>query len=311
MSAQNLTTESPLVIWQVTDGKPGHENQCNGLIQAMERQVAVEVIQIPLATYQVSWAKYFLRAYSFDPTLPTPDMVLGAGSQTHPTILAAAQATQAASVVLMSPPKILQNCFTYCVVPEHDSRIGRNVITTKGALNTVLRGGTQAREVGLLLIGGPSKHHDWDATALLNQVTTLSAQPGIEQWHLTTSRRTPASTIEALQAMASSKLKIHPHTETPPGWVPEYLAKSGTVWVTEDSVSMVYEAITSGARVGLIEVPRKHSNSRVLRGIDQLVEEGFALDFTSASKHHFKLPAPKTLNEATRVAKLLLDRIFR
>jgi uncharacterized membrane protein affecting hemolysin expression len=31
------------IIWQVSDNKRGHENQCSGLIRALSRQVALEV----------------------------------------------------------------------------------------------------------------------------------------------------------------------------------------------------------------------------------------------------------------------------
>ena len=79
------------------------------------------------------------------------------------------------------------------------------------------------------------------------------------------------------------------------------------MWVTEDSVSMIYEALTSGCRVGLLPLPR-NSVSRLHRAIDRLLEEGFV------SAHNDRdvaaeLPSPpRTLNEADRCAGLLLKK---
>ena len=35
----------PIIIWQVSDNKRGHENQSSGLIRALSRQVALEVVE--------------------------------------------------------------------------------------------------------------------------------------------------------------------------------------------------------------------------------------------------------------------------
>ena len=53
------------------------------------------------------------------------------------------------------------------------------------------------------------------------------------------------------------------------------MAVAGEVWVSEDSVSMIYEALTAGARVGLLKVERFKKN-RLTRAVDALVEKGWA-----------------------------------
>ncbi|NIP97883.1 MAG: hypothetical protein GWO24_32430, partial [Akkermansiaceae bacterium] len=95
----------------------------------------------------------------------------------------------------------------------------------------------------------------------------VSCRTGL-QWNLTNSRRTPAGFLDQLAALP---LQIHPCDETGPDWLPQQLLTAREVWVTEDSMSMIYEALTARARVGLLAMPRKSRRGRIVRGLDQLV----------------------------------------
>ena len=90
-------------------------------------------------------------------------------------------------------------------------------------------------------------------------------------------------------------------------WLARALAGARDVWVTEDSVSMIYEALTAGCRVGLLPLPRK-STGRLHRAIDRLLEQGFICAHGGRDTGP-ELPAPpRTLNEAGRCAGLLLEK---
>ena len=69
------------------------------------------------------------------------------------------------------------------------------------------------------------------------------------------------------------------------------------VWVTEDSVSMLYEALTAGCKVGLIEIDRI-KDDRITRQIDQLYLNK-AKDLSGVGLLSLQL------SEADRVAALL------
>jgi mitochondrial fission protein ELM1 len=88
---------------------------------------------------------------------------------------------------------------------------------------------------------------------------------------VTSSRRTPPDILAKFSLMDNTETM--PHTLCHPGWLIEQMALSGQIWVTEDSVSMLYEALSSGARVGMIKVPRE-KQGRVSTGVDTLVKEG-------------------------------------
>jgi mitochondrial fission protein ELM1 len=300
----------PITIWQVSDNKRGHENQCSGLIRALSRQVALEVVQINVATDKASWWQALSGQFPSAARLQQPDLIIGAGSQTHSTLLAASRSTKAPSVLIMSPPIGLTSLFDLCIAPEHDLRSGSNVITTKGAMNMIVPANDKNQQGGLFLIGGPSQHHDWDESMLLKQIAhILDANPSI-QWTLTSSRRTPASTTAQLEKLSKEQVKVLPIGATDKDWLPRELSMTAYVWVTEDSVSMVYEALSSGAKVGLLPTPRKSTRSRVVCGLESLGKEDYFVNYkeNQADLAAFKNPPP--LNEAERVAKIVIERFL-
>ena len=300
----------PIIIWQVSDNKRGHENQSSGLILALSRQVALKVVKINIATTKASWWQALRGQFPNAIRLQQPDLIIGAGSQTHSTLLAASRTTKAPSVLIMSPPKGLTRLFDLCIAPEHDLRSGSNVITTKGAMNMIEPNSLKNQQSGLFLIGGPSQHHGWDESMLIKQITQiLEANPSI-QWTLTSSRRTPPSTTAQLEKLSKEQLKVIPVEATDKDWLPRELSMPAHVWVTEDSVSMVYEALSSGAKVGLLPTPIKTTSSRVVCGLESLKQNGYLMNYweNQADLDKFKNPPP--LNEAERIAKIVAKRFL-
>jgi mitochondrial fission protein ELM1 len=246
----------------------------------------------------------------FPAALPSPDLILGAGHRTHFSMLAARRARGGRVVVLMKPSLPL-SWFDLCLIPEHDDPPARaNVLVTKGALNRIRPSTAQDPWRGLFLIGGPSLHFDWNSAELQRQITAiLEATPHI-QWTLTTSRRTPTDFLQKLAELANSNLTIKPYTETDPIWLPGQLGKAAWVWVTADSVSMIYEALTAGAAVGILNVPKRIS-SRVSRGLESLIHEGLVMPFEQWQDSR-ELHAPaQSFNEAARCAQEIQQRWFR
>ena len=96
----------------------------------------------------------------------------------------------------------------------------------------------------------------------------------------------------------------------PPGWLADTLAVTESVWVTEDSVSMVYEALTAGCCVGLLKLPAA-TEGRVMRGVQRLVSEGVVTRFDDWYSGQHALGKPPVFNEAQRVAVLVLRALRR
>ena len=308
MSTWHLATAvtEPLTIWLIGDGKPGHENQSLGLADALARRVPCAMHRISIAGKRGLLTR--VRAASqASAALPKPDLIIAAGHATHLALLWLARKHRARSIVLMRPSLPLA-WFDLCIVPRHDFKKANNranVFTTRGALNRVAPPDAAPRDGRMILIGGPSATHGWDGETLLNALAAITSNG---DWQLTDSRRTPAGFIGEI-ASRLPQIEIFPHQETPPDWLPARLARAEEVWVTEDSVSMVYEALSSGASVGLLPVPRLLSASRVLRGLEQLVADGFLTPFVEWEKSRQLEKPPSILREADRCAEEVIRNL--
>lgn len=302
------TVSAPLVIWLVGDGKPGHENQSLGLTDALGRRVPISLQRIDLSGLKSTFGR-LRSALKQAKSLPSPDLIVGAGHATHLSLIALARRIGTPCVVLMKP-SLPTGLFDLCLVPRHDLTGGplpENVIPTHGALNRVNPTDPSAKHGSLILLGGPSSTHGWDTAPMLDALgEILGSTPS--QWELTDSRRTPSGVREQLRHRFP-RLAVFPHEETSRDWLPGRLAAAEQVWVSEDSVSMIYESLSSGAKVGLLPVPRKKSG-RVAQGVDRLVVEGFVTPFTEWQATR-QLRAPvRILREADHCAEVILERWF-
>lgn len=301
----------PLVIWRFTDGKPGHENQSAGLVQALRALRPVEAHDIVAPNGLAAAGAGLVWWFPWGDTLPDPDLLLGAGHATHVPLLAARRARGGRAVVLMQP-SLPCAWFDLCAIPLHDApRPAENVFITQGVLNRIRPGVAKDPRQGMILIGGPSKHHRWSEREVIEQIAQIQARSAPQQrWRLTTSRRTPAEFIAAVNKIADPAcIEVVPFERTDAEWLPAQLAWAGNVWVTADSVSMIYEALTAGAAVGLIEVP-SDSDDRIASGIQSLVDTGLVTSF-SHWRAGAELCAPKQpFSEASRVAREIVQRWF-
>lgn len=291
------------VVWVVSDGKPGHVNQSLGLAEALARATPTDVHTLPaLPAWRASLAWLLKRLPGA--ALPAPDLVVGAGHTTHATLLAVRRACGGRAVVLMKP-SLPRRCFDLAILPRHDGvAADARTLVTEGAINRVRPAATRDPRCGLILIGGVSSHFAWDSDAVQVQIKSILARTPETQWTLTTSRRTPADFLP--QLAAAPNLEIIPHTATPPDWLPAQLANSGSVWVTPDSASMVFEALTAGADVGVFDLP-VNSKSRVAHAIAQLADTRRITRFAQWCASGTLYPNTQPLAEADRCAQWILE----
>lgn len=306
-----MHSSRPLITWRFVDGKPGHENQTAGLAQALHMLRPVEVHDIVVPNSLAAAGAGLVWWFPWGDTLPDPDLLLGAGHATHLPLLAARRARGGRAVVLMQP-SLPCSWFDLCAIPLHDApRPAENLFITQGVLNRVRPGAAKDPRQGLILIGGPSKHHRWSEREVIEQIAQIQARSAAQQrWRLTTSRRTPPGFVAALNKVVDpARIEIVPFERTDAEWLPAQLAWAGTVWVSADSVSMIYEALTAGAAVGLIEVAAQ-GEDRIASGIQSLVDTGLATSF-SQWRSGAELRAPKQpFSEASRVAREIMQRWF-
>lgn len=306
-----------MIIYIVSDGKRGHLSQTQGLAEALlerarklkpEHEHSYHLIDIT----NKSWLnKFFYKGKELD--LPKPDLVLCAGHGTHFAALSLARHKKCLCMVCMKPSLPL-NSFDLCIIPRHDLPDGENtkgnIFQTVGAINSIHPVSGVEKKETLILVGGPSKEFIWDSEFVLTQLATIARRTS-SPMVLTTSRRTPKDFAVDV-ANACPSVKVEPVESTGPTWVADHLATAKEVWVTQDSVSMVYEALSSGAPVAILELPRKNREaqkcSRVVRGLNMLIEDGGVCTFTAWAKEGIIPQAEKVLDEAGRAADYILKK---
>ncbi|MCU0793398.1 MAG: mitochondrial fission ELM1 family protein [Opitutaceae bacterium] len=289
----------------LSDGRPGHENQSVGLALALARRTGAthEVVKLDSASGLLARMRRAAALGAGD--VGRPELVISAGHRTHLPLWWAARRLGARSVVIMRP-SLPEGLFDLALVPRHDVRSGdtdtKRRVLTRGALNRVPEALPAKEARGLVLIGGPSKHHGWDGAALTDQIVRVIATEPELAWTVADSRRTPEGFLAGLALPAG--VERVPHAATGPGWLAGELARASVVWATEDSVSMVHEAATAGAATGVLPAPRT-GGGRVVRAVDELVKAGLATRYPEK-------PAAQAerFHEAGRCAELILARWF-
>jgi len=294
----------------LSDARPGHENQSFGLAEALRRRTGADVQCVRLDLKKGMFAR-ITQAHQVGVGLAKPQLLIAAGHRTHIPLLLATRYFGAKSVVIMKP-SLPTWFFDLCLVPRHDlggGNGGGRVVATRGALNRLPEAISAKTATGVILIGGPSKHHDWSGAPLIVAIKEIvRRQPGLA-WTVANSRRTPERFLREVSALGLP-IEIVPHDTTKSGWLPSVLMAAEDVWVTEDSTSMIFEAITARARVGLLPLPAKHPGDRMVRAVDDVVAAGHAVRYAEwlSSGRPPALIGP--LHEAARCADEIVGRWF-
>jgi mitochondrial fission protein ELM1 len=295
-----------ITIWRFRDGKRGHENQALGLIEALCRLDACQIQTLHVCKGWPHVFSWLLGSYSPGKNLTRPDLIVGAGHATHWPMLAARRAYGGKIAVLMKPSLPL-SWFDWVIAPAHDALPeGASTLSTQGPINRIRPGTAQDPRQGLMLIGGPSAEYGWNETALLKQIHLIALQQPDVTWHLTTSRRTPAGFLDNLARLGLGNVKAFAHDQVSADWLPAQLAQAAQAWVTPDSASMVYEALSSGAAVGCFELPYARPG-RVARGLEKLARERRLTAFPEWERSGKLIPNDHPLTEAERCARQLLQ----
>ena len=291
-------------IFIVSDGKPGHQNQTIGLAEALIKVRAETSYTLlePLSFLSCLLILLGLKNLPYSDQPNSSDIILGAGHRTHWTLLTLKLKSKAFTAVLMKP-SLPMSCFDLCIIPEHDNvPPSQRVFLTKGAINRVQPSNHLNPDKGLILIGGESKHYQWDSESIIAQLSEYLTSTS-KSWTLTTSRRTPDGFLSAL-AETNLPIEVIPFEQTNADWLPKQLQSNQEVWVSPDSVSMIYEALSCGATVKIFELEKSKPN-RINQSIDQLLSQKLV---SLVSNSETETAQKEPLQEADRTAKYIVDQ---
>lgn len=212
----------------------------------------------------------------------------------------------------MAPDPVYRRYFDLCFVPRHDGlQESANIFITDGPPVPTSPNLQKSDDKGLILIGGPNAYSlGWDSDSIKRYVQDITSRQKDVYWTLSTSPRTPGQTAEILKSLAdqTANLDFFHYRDTPKGWVEERYAESGIVWVSVDSMSMIYEALTAGCKVGLLPLEWKNKNNKFSRSMMSLVFKELVVDYRDWISGQKQWKGGTSFNEAKRCAEEIVRR---
>ncbi len=211
------------------------------------------------------------------------DFVISTGSSLVPVNLCLAKENRSKSVVVMRPPFPYDLCrYDLAVIPEHDlGRVPEQSIRllltpsapnaqgsmdTADALTSEISGRGKI-DAGIFL-GGPTRDYEMSGQAVKSLFEALERAENAPDYAATTSRRTPEEVCRYLKEESihwtQCRKLIVASEDTRSGVVECMIKMAKFLVVTEDSISMVSEAVSSGKSVIVFasgdtsKLPRKH-----------------------------------------------------
>ncbi len=303
------------------EGSPGHEKQSRAVVSEICRlrpEVIVEEVQLPrqnrLQRIEGRCCLSFCSARCLKniTIAGRPDLFVGTGSATHVMLLAAKQNYKVPAITCMAPDRGIRGQFDLCLVPRHDRLpASENIFITDGPPVLSAVAGPKDPEKGLILLGGCGLFSglSWKTRKIVDFVATVAQKDPAKQWIVSSSPRTPQDTCDHLARFAQETglVSFFHYADTPKGWIEERYRESAMVWVTVDSISMMYEALGAGCRVGVYPLPWRVKGSKYQFVLENFSKRKWVVDFYSWLEGQ-PVPAPVQLNEARRCAEEIIRR---
>lgn len=311
-----MSVNKPLV-WVVSEGMAGTENQCLGVAEALGVTPVVKRISL-----NQPWK--FLSPYvgcethatfAGDPLeAPWPDIVIASGRKSIAAVRFIKKKNPATFVVQIQDPRIRSSAFDLIAVPEHDPTRGKNVLVTTASPNRMTAQKLAAAKEEFrstfeslpsprvaALIGGNSKSHrltvDQTHDICERLMGLVKNKFGLM---ITTSRRTGEDNERIIKTQLMADTSYIWDGKSPNPYF-GMLAWADYIIVTSDSVSMMSEAATTGKPVYV--VPIKGGSRRLNRCLDVLLNKGFARFFDGYLENYTYPPLAD--------ARLIADEIRR
>lgn len=293
-----------LHIWLLSDGRPGHYNQSRGVVTALEllQPVNVEWLDISmrfgffrsslkflLNHSRQPFSAFFLKACYRLPKFPDkqPDLIISAGGKTSFLNAALARHYGCKNIFVGSLRGLSDLNFSAVLTIEPIPGAQRNIVVelapTTITPETVLKSGVVFRQSAELtdeplwsmIVGGSGagyryERSDWEQLA--EAMGALAERYQI-RWLLTTSRRTGGDAEKIMKETIPEEFLADSvwYASEPRKVMQAYLGAAELVFCTEDSMSMITEAIASGKPVVSLAPKTFAPDSRYIEALNRNV----------------------------------------
>lgn len=274
-------------IWIISEGSPGHVSQSTGLAAALAEKMPVETRQFETHPKINGLVRHFIRIFWMGKSgrpLPNwvlygllglerakenespPDLIISSGGRSVFAARTLAVKWGVPFVFLGErkpyPPEWFHTVFTPSSLETAANDLPMNVIPTKITPELVHQAAADwthkpGGRLWGMLIGGKSRSHDFkdaDFEQLATGMAELAKREGI-RWLVTSSRRTGKDTEAHMKNLLPSEIVADAvwWCLQPEKKFPAYLGAAEVLWVTQDSVSMVTEAVATNKPVIVIQ----------------------------------------------------------
>ena len=257
------------ILW-ISDGKKGHEKQVEILLNEISKTENINIKKevfllsklsqlLELLIYSTSllFGNLFLSKKKFLVYKKNKiDVVIGAGSSIYIRMLLIksylSKNDTSIKAISILAPNLYKNHFDIICAPNHDiKKLSKTdkVIYFEGSLARVSSSEVD-ENIGFIGIGGINKHYVFDQEAIMLQIEFLLGLYPQKKWFVFTTRRTPNEMSKKIKSLALKNNNLIISDDN----YDEIIEKASVKVVTQDSVNMVYESLSTKGQTFLFNM---------------------------------------------------------
>ena len=260
----------------LTEGMHGMVSQVEGLAKALDLDFMHEKIELnnfwKFLPPKITPVKNFVFKNKIDRDF---NIVISCGRKSViPSIYLKKKFKNKIMNIHIQDPKVSLNNFDFVVAPEHDGLMGKNVLTSKGAIhylrseeldlneNYLTSKMSKEKKIVTLIVGGPNKYYDFNdinIEKIFLKIEKNFIQNGYQLIFIP-SMRTPVSIIKKAEDFFDKNQIIIQDVNKK-----AYLSSlklADHIVVTCDSTSMISEAAITGKPIYVAQMPAIKNNKR-------------------------------------------------
>ena len=269
------------ILW-IKDGKLGHEKQVKALLDELSETIDIKVYE---EDYIVGFFQRIADIYNYvthQSAELTPNakyhkknihLIIGAGSNTYARILHIKRGlkldfNKEVLAVSLLVPSFFKKDFDLICAPKHDHHklSGHEAIYFEGSLAKVSIDAVD-ESIGLIAIGGKNEHYLFNVNKIMEQVEFVTSIYPNKTWYIFSSRRTPQKMIKAINNLAQINKRIIVSEDG----FDEMICKASIKIITQDSMNMVYESLSTKGSTILFNMKYLRKN-KVINQMNELLQ---------------------------------------
>ena len=302
----------------LTEGMHGMISQVEGLAKALDLDFIHEKIELnnfwKLVPPKITPIKSFVFKNNIEHDF---NIVISCGRKSViPSIYLKKKFKEKIINIHIQDPKVSLTNFDFVVAPEHDRLIGKNVISTKGAIHylreneldentSYLKPKIKKEKIVTLVVGGPNKYYDYKLS-LVEEIFSKIKQNFINndyQLIFIPSMRTPKNVIDQAKNYFDNDQIII--TEIDKKAYLSSLRLADHIVVTCDSTSMISEAAITGKPIYVAQMPHIKNNYRFKKFFEMFRK----LNITKDLSNNLEVWEYEKLNETDRISGYIKSKL--